>query len=75
MAINSSLETPGGKDKTMEFTGLTSSTRCIKCGKVIAVTRQAVTDEGAYTYITENKDCRFIDRWGCERNFCKKCIR
>lgn len=59
----------------MEFTGLTSSTKCIKCGKVIAITRQAVTDEGHYKYFTENEECRFIDKWGYERNFCKKCMR
>lgn len=59
----------------MEFTGITANTKCIKCGKEIAVTRQFVTDEGFFDYKTENADCRFIDKWGYARNFCKACMR
>lgn len=58
-----------------EYTGLTSHTRCIKCGRKIEITRQFCTDEGEYGYETENLDCRFIDKWGFERNFCKACIK
>lgn len=60
--------------KTMEFTGVTSSTKCIRCGKEIAVTRQFITDAG-FEYTTENAECRYIDRWGYERNFCKDCMK
>ena len=58
----------------MEFTGITASTKCIRCGKEIAITRQLITDEG-FEYKTENADCRFIDKWGYARNFCKACMR
>lgn len=58
-----------------EYTGLTSTTRCIKCGKTIAIVKQFYTDKGWYGYEYENLDCRFIDKWGIERNFCKACIK
>lgn len=58
----------------MEHTGLTSQRKCNKCGRVIAVTRQYATDKG-YEYGTENTECRYIDRWGFARNFCKDCMR
>lgn len=57
-----------------EYTGLTASTRCCRCGKEIAITRQFTIDD-EYKYETENLDCRFIDKWGCERNYCKECIK
>lgn len=57
-----------------EYTGLKSYTRCIKCGRVIEETRQFISDKG-YEYETENLGCRFIDKWGFERNFCKACIK
>lgn len=58
----------------MERTGLESYTKCIKCGKTIAVTRQFITDEG-FTYKTENEECRYIDKWGYARNFCRTCMK
>ena len=57
----------------MEYTGLTSHSKCIRCGKEIAVTRQIITDEG-FEHQTENAEARYIDRWGYPRNFCKKCM-
>ena len=57
----------------METTGITSSTRCIRCGKEIAITRQFMSEVG-YVYRTENLKCRFIDKWGFPRNFCKGCM-
>lgn len=48
-------------------------TKCNKCGKIIAVTEQIETEEG-FDYITKNEDCRYIDKWGYERNFCKECM-
>ncbi len=49
-------------------------TRCIKCGKTIAVTRQFETNVG-FDYKTENAECRYIDKWGYARNFCKTCMK
>lgn len=49
-------------------------TKCIKCGKIIAVTVQVETENG-FEYTKENKDCRFMDKWGVERNFCKDCMK
>lgn len=59
---------------SMEPTGISSVTKCIKCGRAIAETRQFISDKG-YEYKTENLECRFIDKWGYERNFCKTCIQ
>lgn len=59
------------KGRAMKIVGYT---RCNKCGKVIAVTEQIETDKG-FDYIKQNKGCRYIDRWGFERNFCKKCMK
>lgn len=70
-AIKSSPETLGRKETRMKIVGYT---KCNKCGKVIAVTEQVETDKG-FDYIKHNKECRYIDRWGFERNFCKKCMR
>lgn len=53
---------------------ITIYTKCIKCGKTIAITKQIEGEDG-FKYITENKDCRFIDKWGYERNFCKDCMK
>ena len=58
-----------------EYTGLKSYARCIRCGREIAITRQFWTDKGWYGYETENFGCRFIDKWGFERNFCNACIK
>ena len=58
----------------MKYTGTSSSTKCVICGKEIATTRQFITDAG-FEYKTENKDCRYIDKWGFARNFCKDCIK
>lgn len=49
-------------------------TQCVKCGKVIAVTNQIETDNG-FEYVTENAECRYIDKWGYVRNFCKDCMK
>lgn len=57
-----------------EYTGLKSYTKCNKCGRAISVTRQFITDKG-YEYETEDAKCRYIDRWGFARNFCKTCMR
>ena len=40
----------------MERTGLEAYTKCIKCGKTIAVTRQFITDEG-FTYKDDGIRC------------------
>ena len=57
-----------------DFTGVEAYTKCLKCGKTIAVTRQF--DIGIeYIYETENLNCRYIDKWGFERNYCKSCMR
>lgn len=58
----------------MESTGISSSTKCIGCGKEIAITRQFITDTG-FKYKTENAECRYIDKWGYARNFCKTCMK
>lgn len=68
---------PDRKEQDMtakEFTGLRAYTKCNKCGRPIATTRQFVTDNG-FEYETENAKCRYIDKWGCARNFCKACMR
>ena len=57
-----------------EFTGVKSYTKCIKCGRSIAITRQFCTDTG-FVYETENAKCRYIDKWGFARNFCKTCMK
>ena len=57
-----------------EFTLMKSYTKCIKCGRTIAITRQFATDKG-FEYETENAKCRYIDKWGCARNFCNTCIK
>lgn len=57
----------------MEYTGLMAYTKCNKCGRTIATTKQFVTGKG-FEYKTENEDCRYIDRWGFARNFCKACM-
>ena len=56
------------------FTGVESYTKCIKCGRVIATTRQFETGKG-FEYETQNGRCRYIDRWGYARNFCKTCMK
>lgn len=58
----------------MEPTGISGYTRCIKCGKVIATTRQFITEHG-FEYATKDEDCRYIDKWGFSRNFCKECMK
>lgn len=58
----------------MESTGISSSTKCIGCGKEIAITRQFITGAG-FKYKTENAECRYIDKWGYARNFCKTCMK
>lgn len=58
----------------MERTGLTSCTRCIGCGKEIAITRQFISDVG-FAYKTENLKRRYIDKWGFPRNYCKECMK
>lgn len=58
----------------METTGITSSTRCIRCGKEIAITRQFISDVG-FVYKTENLKRRYIDKWGFPRNYCKGCMK
>lgn len=58
----------------MVYTELKAYTRCVKCGKVIAVTHQYETDKG-FGYYTANEDCRFKDKWGYFRNFCKDCMK
>lgn len=55
-------------------TGLTGYTVCNVCGEVIAKVRQIEIDTG-FDYIKENMPNRYIDRWGYERNFCKKCMK
>ena len=57
-----------------EFTGVKSYTKCIKCGRSIAITRQFCTDAG-FEYETENAKCRYVDKWGFARNFCKTCMK
>ena len=49
-------------------------TKCRRCGRVIAVTRQIETPNG-YEYVKENLPHRYTDQWGYERNFCKGCMR
>lgn len=49
-------------------------TKCIKCGKVIAITEQVETNRG-YKYINHDKECRYVDKWGFVRNFCKECMK
>lgn len=49
-------------------------TKCRRCGRVIAVTRQIETPNGC-EYVKENLPHRYTDRWGFERNFCKGCMR
>lgn len=58
----------------MEYTGVEGYTKCIKCGKTIATTRQFITDAG-FEYETENAECRYIDKWGFARNYCKTCMK
>ena len=58
----------------MEATGIEAYTKCIKCGKTIAVTRQFISDAG-FSYKTENTECRYIDKWGYARNFCRTCMK
>lgn len=61
-----------------EYTGIASHTKCNICGKEIAVTRQFFADKGErcwYGYECEDLDCRFIDKWGFARNFCKTCMK
>lgn len=53
---------------------ITGYTKCNKCGKTIAVVKQIETNKG-YEYIKLNKECRYIDKWGFERNFCKGCMK
>jgi DNA-directed RNA polymerase subunit N (RpoN/RPB10) len=48
--------------------------RCIKCGRVIATVEQVETDKG-FTYIKHNEECRYIDKLGFDRNFCKECMK
>lgn len=48
--------------------------KCIKCGKVISSTELVETETG-FEYIKRNEECRYIDRWGYERNFCKGCMK
>lgn len=60
--------------KAREFTGVKSYTKCNKCGRAIAITRQFATDNG-FEYETENGSCRYIDKWGYARNFCKSCMK
>lgn len=74
MAINSSFETLGRRESEMETTGIKSYTKCNKCGKTIAVTKQFISDTG-FTYETENTENRYIDKWGFARNFCKACMK
>ena len=49
-------------------------TKCLKCGKAIAITRQIETPSG-YKYEKENLPHRYTDQCGFERNFCKGCMR
>lgn len=63
---------------TKEFTGVKGYTKCNKCGGTIAITRQFFVDKGErswYGYESENLDCRYIDKWGFARNFCKTCMK
>lgn len=60
--------------KTKEVTGIKAYTKCNKCGRAIAITRQFITDAG-FEYETENAVCRYIDKWGYARNFCKTCMK
>lgn len=62
------------KHTAEEYTGVRSYTKCIKCGRSIAITRQFATDKG-FEYETENAGCRYIDKWGNARNYCKTCMR
>lgn len=48
--------------------------RCCKCGKVIAEIYKIDTGT-EYKYESENTPDRFIDKWGFERNLCKKCVK
>lgn len=57
-----------------EFTRVKSHTKCIKCGRAIAITRQFITDNG-FVYETDNAKCRYIDKWGFARNYCKACMK
>ena len=56
-----------------DYTGLTAYAKCVKCGREIAVTRQFHTNEG-FGYETEDHECRYIDKWGYRRNYCKECM-
>lgn len=53
---------------------ITGYNRCVKCGRVISVTTQEETEMGT-VFFTENEECRFIDKRGHARNYCKECIR
>ena len=65
---------PAERSKTMVATGIEAYTKCIKCGKTIAVTRQFISDAG-FSYKTENTEYRYIDKWGYARNFCRTCMK
>jgi hypothetical protein len=56
------------------FTGAKGYTKCNKCGRIIAITRQFETENG-FVYETDNAKCRYIDKWGFERNFCRTCMK
>ena len=49
-------------------------TRCLKCGAVIEVVKQYDTGK-EYQYKKFNLENRYIDKWGYDRNFCKKCMK
>lgn len=53
---------------------IVAHTKCIRCGRVISVTEQFETETGS-AYKKKNEDCRYIDKWGFERNICKGCMR
>lgn len=53
---------------------IVGKTKCNKCGKIISIVKKIDTIVG-YKYEKENLSCRFIDKWGFERNFCKDCVR
>lgn len=65
---------PTKEGKDMMETKIVARARCIKCGAVIGVVEQIDTGK-EYRYNKVNLAIRYIDRWGYERNFCKKCMR
>lgn len=54
-------------------TGVVGHTKCVFCGEVIANIVQ-YDDGEKFTYEKENLDCRYIDKFGFERNLCKSCM-